>query len=451
MNTKNIIIILILLSIFWQTDLSAQEVKMFSLKEAQTYALENSYDVINARTDIEIAHKKVKETTAIGLPQISGSVGYQNNIEIPTQLIPGEFFGGQPGEFAEIQFGTQHNGSYSAQVNQILFNGQYIVGLMASKAYLSLSETGLLKTKIEVNNAIAKAYYPVIILEENKVVFDSTLASMKRMLYETNEYYKSGFLEDLDVDQLELLVSDMETTITNLNSQLELGYAMLKFTMGINANEEIGVTDNYDDLLAEIDREFLLDSPFDYNQNIDYLMLKNEEVIAMLDLKLKKSEYLPNLNAFYNYQGNAMRDDFDFYDFDRKWYSSQMLGFQLDVPIFSSGIRSGRVQQAKLELEKIKVRDNQLQQKLALEVNTARSLFNNAYLVYQNRKKSYGQAEKIYQKTEIKYSSGLSTSLELSQTYNQYLEAQISYLASIQEVLNRKADLDKILTRTGNK
>jgi outer membrane protein TolC len=447
MKTGNLISLILIIGLIGQGQLSSQEVQQFSLKDAQIYALENSYDIINAKTDVEIANKKVKETTAIGFPQVSGVVGYQNNIEIPTQLIPGDFFG-QPGTFQEIQFGTQHNANFGATVNQILFNGQYVVGLMATKAYLSLSETGLLKTKIEVDNAIAKAYYPVVILKENQIVFDSTLVSMKRMLYETNEYYENGFLEDLDVDQIELLVSDMETTITNLNSQLELGYAVLKFTMGINANEQIEVTDKIDDLLDEINKEYLLNSPFDFSHNIDYLMLKNEERIAQLDLKLKKSEYLPNLNAFYNYQGNAMRDKFDFFDGSQKWYSSQMLGIQLDVPIFSSGIRKNKVQQASLELEKLKVRDNQLQQRLALEVETARSLFNNSYLVYLNRKKSFLQAEKIYQKTEIKYREGLSTSLELSQTYNQYLQAQISYLTSIQDVFNYKADLDKVLTRT---
>lgn len=448
MKTRILITLIISIALIWKGRIYAQEVQQFSLKQAQVYALENSYDIINAKTDVEIANKKVKETYAIGFPQVSGVVGYQNNIEIPTQLIPGDFFGLPPGEFAEVKFGTQHNANYGATLNQILFSGQYIVGLMATQAYLSLSETGLLKTEIEVDNAIAKAYYPVIILKENKVVFDSTLVSMRRMLYETNEYYKNGFLEDLDVDQIELLVSDLETTITNINSQLELGYAVLKFSMGIKASEQIEVIDNIEDLLDEINRDYLLNSPFDFNQNIDYLILKNEEKIAQINLKLDRSEYLPSLNGFYNYSGNAMRDKFDFFDGSQKWYSSQMLGFQLDVPIFSSGIRKNKVQQSKLELNKIKVRDDQLQQRLALEVETARSLFNNSYLVYLNRNKSFQQAEKIYQKTEIKYREGLSTSLELSQTYNQYLETQLSYLASIQNVFNYKADLDKILTRT---
>jgi outer membrane protein TolC len=47
----------------------------------------------------------------------------------------------------------------------------------------------------------------------------------------------------------------------------------------------------------------------------------------------------------------------------------------------------------------------------------------------------------------VKYRSGLSTSLDLSQTYNQYLTTEIDYLTSILELLNKKAELEKELTK----
>lgn len=425
----------------------SQEVKKFSLREAQVYALEHNYDVINAITDIEIARKKVKENLAIGLPQIDATAGYTNFIELPTQLIPAEFFGGEPGEFQEIQFGTQHNATWNASLNQLIFSGQYIVGLMASQAYVGLIETSLEKTQIEINNLIATTYYPVIILQENKKVFDSTLVSLNGMLYETNEYYKAGFLEDTDVDQLQLLISDMQTTITNIDNQLQIARNMLKYMMGIPADVEIEVTDKMEDLLSAVDREFLLDSPFDYGQHIDFVLLKKQEQMAILQLKLNRSEYYPTVNGFYTFQQDAMRNQFDFFGEGSNWYTNQLFGVNLSLPIFSSGHRRAKVQQAKLELNKIKVQENQLQQGLSLKVRTVKSEFNNAYLVYQNKKLSVKNAEKIYQKTEVKYTSGLSTSLELSQTYNQFLTVQIDYLTSILEVLNKKAELEKELTK----
>lgn len=423
------------------------EVKKFSLRQAQLYALENNYDVMNAITDVEIARKKVKENLALGLPQIDAGAGYTNFIELPTQLIPAEFFGGEAGEFLEIQFGTQHNATWNASLNQLIFSGQYFVGLQAAKAYVGLMERSLEKNQIEIKDLIAKSYYPVIILQQNKVVFDSTLSSLENMLYETDEYYKAGFLEDTDVDQLNLLIADMRTTITNLDNQLEIAYNTLKYMMGIPADEEIEVTDSMLSLLDEIDKEFLLTSPFDVYQHIDYQLLMDQEQMAILQLKLNRSEYYPTMSGYYTFQQDAFGNEFDFFSASSKWYTNQVLGVSLNVPIFSSGNRSAKLQQAKLEIEKIKVQQNQMQQGLSLRVRTVKSEFNNSFLIYQNKKMAVGNAQKIYQKTEIKYRSGLATSLDLSQTYNQYLTSQIEYLTSILELFTKKAELEKELTK----
>jgi len=357
----------------------AQDVKSFSLKEAQQYAIENNYDVKNASIDVEIAEKRVKENLAIGLPQVNANANYNYNIELPTTVISAEDspFPDAGDEDLEFTFGTKHNASIGADVSQLIFSGEYIVGVMASKAYVGLIESNLQKSEIDIETTIAMSYYPVIILKENKKVFDSTLTSLNKMLYETEEYYKSGFLEDTDVDQLKLLISDMQTTITNIDNQLEIAYNMLKYQMGIKADDEIEVTEKLNDLLTEVNRDYLLNEVFNYNEHIDYKLLKGQEELALLQLKLKRSEYYPTLLGFYAYQQDAMRNKFTFTASDQKWYSSQMLGIQLDVPIFSSGNRKYKVQQAKLELKKISVMDDQLRQGLSLKVRTSKANFNN--------------------------------------------------------------------------
>lgn len=448
--------------------LHAQEVKKFSLKEAQQYALDNNYQIKNAKTDIEIAKQKVKENTAIGLPQINASASYSYYMDIPTTLIPDfltpaivgvneNLFGLEPIEpissepqYFEASFGSPQNATWGGTITQLVFSGQYLIGLKAAKAYATLTESTYEKSEIEIKDAVAKAYYPVIIIKENKNYLDSTLISMKKMLYETKEYYNNGFVEDTDVDQLELMISDMETTLAYIDNQLNLSTNMLKFMLGLKAEEQIEVTESLDGLIASVNSEFLVNSRFDFNNNIDYNLLKKGEKLTDLQMRLRKSEYLPTMNAFYQYQKNGLRDQFDFFDFSKDWYPSQMIGVQLDIPIWSSGMRKYRVTQAKLELDKVKVQDTELQQRLNLTVETYRSEFNNAYLIFNNRKKNLDIAEKIYQKTEIKYREGMSTSLDLSQSYNQYLKSEIDYLTSILDLLIKKSDLDKLLTKATN-
>lgn len=436
-----------ILAILFSLNVISQEGRQFTLEQAQQYAIINNYDLINALTDVEIAKKRVKENLAIGLPQVNASAGYNYNIELPTQLIPGEFFGGEPGTYEEIQFGTKHNASWNASLNQLIFSGEYIVGIMASQAYVGLIESNLQKSEIDIKEMVAKSYYPVIILSENKKVFDSTLINLTSMLEETEAYYNIGFVEDTDVDQLRLLISDMETTLSNIDNQLEISYNTLKYIMGLDAEAEIEVTNTLEELMSGVDREYLLNSGFDYNQHIDHIVLKNQERMALLNLRLKRSEYYPNINGFYSFQQDAQRGRFDIFNPDGAWYTSQMVGLKLNVPIFSSGNRKYKVQQAKLELNKLKVIENQLKQGLTLKVRTAKSEFNNAYLIYNNKQMSVGNAQKIYDKTNIKYKEGLSTSLELAQTYNQYLTTQIDYLTATLQLLNKKTELEKELTK----
>jgi outer membrane protein len=443
------IVLLVCLSILLLNlpEIHAQEVKIFSLKEAQQYALEHNYQIKNAKTDVEIASERVKENTAIGFPQISGKIGYTNYLELPTTLIDAEYFGGQKGQKAELKFGIQHNATWSATVSQLIFSGQYLVGLQAAKAYENLTHSIFHKNEIEIMDAIAKSYYPIIILKENKNYLDSTLLSMKKMLTETEEYYNNGFVEDTDVDQMKLIIADMETTLVYIDSQMELAYNMLKFMLGLKAEDKIEVSETLDGLLAATDTEFLANSKFDFNNNIDYKMLKKSEQLSYLQMRLSQSAYLPTMSAFYSYQQNDMNDKFVFLNFDHDWYPSQILGVQLDVPIWSSGMRKYKVNQAKMELDKIKVKDIELQQKLNLDLETGRNEFNNAYLIYNNRHQNLEIAKKIYQKTEIKYKEGVSTSLDLSQSYNQYLKAEMEYLTSILDLLMKKSDLDKLLTK----
>ena len=134
MKIKLIATFLLLASI-----VQAQENKQsysFSLDQAISHALTNNRTAINAGRDIELAKKKKWETTAMGLPQINGSISYQNNFVIQRSVVPGEFFGGAPGTFQEVAFGVKHNASGNLSLTQLIFDGSYIVALQDSKTYL---------------------------------------------------------------------------------------------------------------------------------------------------------------------------------------------------------------------------------------------------------------------------------------------------------------------------
>jgi len=270
---------------------------------------------------------------------------------------------------------------------------------------------------------------------------------MEQMRYEITETYKSGFVEDTDVDQIDLMVSNLVSSLENINNQLVIAYKFLKFQMGLDIMQLIELTDDLENLLTTLDPEILMEKPFDLHQNIDYLMVKNQQALAELDLKLKKAAYLPSLAGYLNFQENAQRQEFDFFSGKEEWFQTTVIGFQLDIPIFSSGNRKYQHQQSKLQLEKVEVLDQQVQQGLMLELENARTAFLNAFNTYSHKKESLRLADKIYKKTQLKYREGISGSMELQQAYTQFLQSESEYILSIQEVLNQKTALEKIHER----
>jgi outer membrane protein TolC len=54
-------------------------------------------------------------------------------------------------------------------------------------------------------------------------------------------------------------------------------------------------------------------------------------------------------------------------------------------------------------------------------------------------------SRKIFDRTVIKYREGVSSSFELAQNQNQFLNVETNYYNSVLALLNAKAKLDRIL------
>ena len=441
--------------------LSAQQQNTFSLQQAIDYALQNNFDIRNAKTDIRIAKKKVVETRAIGLPHINASVGYDYFIDIPTQLVPDfitpammqvnqQIFGltpvvpvsGDP-RLIEMRFGQTHNISAGLTATQLLFNGSYLVGLQASAAYVRLSQSKLEKLEKELKHTIAKAYYPIVIIQENLLLIDSTLMGLQEMLIETNALQKEGFLEESDVDQMGIMINDIQNTKKKLENTREMAVKNLKFQMGMPIDTLIRLSEKIETITQKVISLGLGTEVYSVEKHQDYRYLQAAKALAILDVKNKRAALLPTLSAYFNYQEKAMRDEFDFFDTDQDWFPTQVVGAKLNIPIFQSWQSRAQIQQKQLELEKIKVQEMQLKEGLLLKYQNMKSNLSYSIDIFYNKELKTKQAKRIYQKTKTKFKEGMASSLDLTQTFNQYLQAQMEYLNAMMELLTSKENLEQ--------
>ncbi len=421
-----------------------------SLKEVQDYAVKHNTMTQNARIDVSMAKKKIWETTTTGLPQITGEISYQDNLKIPTTLIPAKFLdpNAGEGEFIGMKFGTQHNASLNVTLNQLVFSGSYIVALQASKTYLRLSQEGLIKTEIEVKDTVSNTYYLILLAENTKKTLAANLESVKKTLFDTQELFKSGFLEDSDADQLQLTVTDMENAVKSMERQIIITYNLLKFQMGVDLHQEVRLSQTLDEILAQIDQQQLLNSQSDSITHIDYRLADTQVKAQTLLLKREISEYLPTITAFASYTQMAMRDKFNFFkNTDDSWYPSTTIGLKIAIPIFSSGMRSARVAQAKMDLQKSQNTRKQVLDGLQLELLQAKTGFADTFETSENTRKNVQLAKKIYDKMREKYTLGTVSSLDLTQAHAQYLTAENKYTSAVVELFKAKTRLDKALNR----
>jgi len=419
------------------------EPRSFSLRDAQEFAALHSYDSIKSLLDLEAAKKKLKETLADGLPQINSSLGYQNNLELPTVLIP-DFIGGDPEKKIAVQFGTQHNANFSITVDQKIFDVSYFVGLNTSKIYRQLAEQDLERTHLDVKEMVTNTYFLILLSKETERIVKANIANLEKTLYEISESYKEGFVEETDVDVIQISVTGLKNTLQNVQKQTDVAYKLLKFQMGLDLDERIEVTENLEDILRRIDIQEAISAEFDLSQNIDYQLLNTQEKLAEMAHKNAKAKYWPSISAFYAYQQAAQRDSFNFLNFDEDWFRSQIFGINIYIPIFKSGGERARVAQAAIALEQARTTKIQASQGILLEDAEARNALSAAHENFLNVKDNMELSEKVYNVTLIKYREGIASSTDLTQANDRYLLSQSNYIQAISTLLNAKNKLDRI-------
>jgi outer membrane protein TolC len=418
----------------------------FTLKQAQDYAVLNSYQTLAASKDVEIAEKRVWETIAIGLPQVAGNAGYNYNIEIPVSPVPAIFFdpNAAPGELFPAQFGAPQTMNAALNVNQLIFDGSYIVGLQASKVYKEISENDKVKSEIEIKDQVTQAYGGVLVAIRNKDILKENLSNIDKIVADNKALYQNGFVSEQDYDQLKLLRSQTANAFSNAERQVQIAENMLKFSMGIEIKNTITLTEELTAIVDNVDAEGLLSTDFNIENHIDYRIINNQERATSLLMKQEKSAFLPSLSANYTFQENSFSEDFDFFS-GGDWFNAQFVGVNLSVPILSSGMRLAKVKQAKLDLEKVGIAKKQMSENLKMNLMTSRSDYTFALDQYNTEVDNMKLAERIFSKEQVKYKEGISSSLELTQANNQLLSTQGNYLNSILQLISAKSKLDKAL------
>ena len=437
-------------------EVSAQDKKpilKLSISGAQAFALQNNRTVQSGRIDIQSADKKVWENLATGLPQINFAANYLHQFVVPEiSLGPYLDLNALPDgalnksdvvnaykNSPSFPLGVRDNTTFDFTLSQLIFSGQYLVGLQATKVLKQMTEKNLIKTEDQTKESVAGTYYIILVLGENVKLLNESLKSVDQTYNELVKMNEQGLNEETDVDQVKISKSNIQTLINSLQSQKEISVKLLKYQLGVGFDQLIELTDSLPGIIEQGNVQYLASPEYNVNNSIDYQLISIQEKISNLMLQLEKAKYLPTISAFYRHEEQTNQPSFNFAVKD-------VVGATLSLPIFTTGMRNARVSEAKFDLMKSQLAKANAEQGLIMEFETARSNYQTAFSNFNTNKESMALSKKVYDKTVIKYKEGVSSSFELTQNQNQFLTAESNYYNSVLSLLNAKAKLDRILS-----
>lgn len=442
MSKKITLLLILLYSII---GFSQESTNRFSLQEAIDYGIKNNRTAKNAVLDVEAAKQQKWETIATGLPQINASIGYNKWLQQQLSLIPAEFFGGNPGEFTKIAFGTKQSINARITLEQKIFDGSYLVGLQSAKVFLDISKNAKEKTNLEVRKAVINAYGNVLLAEESVFILERNEAVLLKNLNETTKIYENGLGDQESVEQLQITLSSIQSSLKNATRLKVIALQMFNITLGLDLNTNTQLTDNLQGLTSQNIVLSLLDAEENIENTVDYQIAENDKTSKELLLKLEKSKALPTINAFVNGVYDGYNNNFKFFKKEQQWLGSSLFGLNVNIPIFSSLGRTAATQRAKINLEKAKEDLTETEQKLKLQIASAKSDYQFAIEDYENKKQNLNLAERIEKKNQTKFFEGIASSFELRQAQTQLYGSQQDYLQAMLDVINKKAELETVL------
>jgi hypothetical protein len=468
--------------------------KCITLKEAQDFAVKNQVNTLNAQVDYDYAVAQKNQIRGIGLPQVSASIDYRINqrtvfnslikkqlddaydvfnSQVPNSGISRERFGtlsatasnfyinndtvlnakltqglsnyevglikqaaSAGGGFTQIfttAFNAKSQTTLNLSLSQILFSSDYLVALQTSQVYLGLAKQNVTMAEIQVKIAVAKAYYNVLVGRERTKLLQANIEKLKKLLEDTREYQKQGFVENIDVMRIEVNYNNLVTENKKVQNLLTLGEAALKFSMGYDILQPISLKDSIQNIDSP---ELAQPGKSNFKNRIEYNLLESQLKMNELNLKRYKYSPMPTLAAYAQNGWNQ-------YGSDKYFYRQTVFGLNMNIPLYSGGQKKYYTQMAKLNMQKTKNNIKNAESGFDLEYNAAVVSYNNSIESLQSQKKNMLLADEVFKISQIKFENGVGSNLELVNAQQSAREAQANYIEALYNFYSSKLDLDK--------
>lgn len=418
----------------------SQNYENLSLDKLIELSLNNNINIQSKKLDKKYYDAQVDEVIASGLPQINFNTQIDDNLIIPTTLIPAAIAGGPADQYIPVQFGVQYNMSATASVEQLIYSHSFWTGVKAADAATELADLTLNLTKEQVVYNVSMLFYNINITNKAIGNINENIKKLRETLKIMEAQEQNGFITKTDVKRVKVTITNLESELININTTKDNLISNLKVLVNLPQETTLTITEeiNESEILKELQ---LADNP--YKNRTDLLLLNKQTELYDLQIENINAGYYPSISAYGRYSYQAFRQQFDFFDTDKDWFKFAVVGMQVRVPIFDGFAKKYRAEQSEIKIEQTKLDMSLLKENVSSEIKNAKAKLKTSLEQFNTQKENITLAEEVYQQTEQRYKEGLSPITDLLNAETSLKEAQNNYLRSLLQINLAKLDLKK--------
>ena len=405
---------------------SAQDTKVWTLKECVDYALENNISVKQSELDKDISIEDVKAAKWNFAPNLNASASQSYNfgssIGVSGARIPADF----------------RSNSFSINSSVNLFDGfANVHTLKQARIGLEAQDAAILKMRNDISLNVVNSYLQILFAQEQLKVAESQIEISENEVKRVKQLVDAGVLPQGDLlnikstlaaDKQSLIVAQNTLTIT----KLQLAQMLQLEAMSINVA----------DVSVDVQNQAILGNSvtaiYDKaNSTFPEIKLAELNILsAEKSIKIARANYYPSLvlsfgmnTAYQHRQSSVDVTPFLFSDqIDDNF--GQSINLSLNIPIFNRYQFRSNVNKSKVNYQKI-------QYNLESERLRLRETIQTAYTDAHASSKSYDAATtsveaqtKAFDYAQERFSVGAINSFDFNQTKNNLVNAQSQLIQS---------------------
>jgi outer membrane protein TolC len=182
-------------------------------------------------------------------------------------------------------------------------------------------------------------------------------------------------------------------------------------------------------------------TPLNFKNRLDYQILNTNIALQTIDMRRRKTSFLPTLSAYARYGGQSFGNNFST-SFDN-WFDYGSIGLKLNVPLFSGLRRHSQYMQSKFSLDNAKLNLEITENQMQLQKENAQTQLFGSFTNLNTNKENLNLAKEVFDNTSFQYQQGAATLSDFLNSDYSYKEAQTNYITSLINFLSARLDYEK--------